>query len=216
MLQPGLLLFSKPEERFLISQEKIIIYLVRTQAYYCASILAKNSKLDQFMSSQIRENLQKFFVLGVSYRKTALDVRGRFSLTQMDQEALLRDAKEFGVEGLLVLSTCNRTEIYAHTSDMDIVTKTIPKNFAISHLLLPFNFQNGILEVAVYHPDNLAVLKDIEQANQVKVKPYIAPKSDIKKILGWYNLLLKYDLIDVEKTAKKSTAKKEDSKLPEK
>jgi general secretion pathway protein E len=67
--------------------------------------------------------------------------------------------------------------------DMDTVTKTIPKNFAISHLLLPFNFQNGILEVAVYDPDNTTVLNDIEQANQVKVKAYISPKSDIKKIL---------------------------------
>jgi len=52
--------------------------------------------------------------------------------------------------------------------DMEVVTKSIPKNFAISHLLLPFNFQNGILEVAVYHPDNQTVLRDIEQANQVK------------------------------------------------
>jgi general secretion pathway protein E len=68
--------------------------------------------------------------------------------------------------------------------DMDTVTKTIPRNFAISHLLLPFNFQNGILEVAVYHPDNQTVLKDIEQANQVKIKPYLTPKSDIKKILS--------------------------------
>ncbi len=68
--------------------------------------------------------------------------------------------------------------------DMDTVTKTIPRNFAIRHLLLPFNFQNGILEVAVYHPDNTTVLKDIEQANQVKIKPYLAPKTDIKKILS--------------------------------
>ncbi len=68
--------------------------------------------------------------------------------------------------------------------DMETVTKTIPKTFAINHLLLPFNFQNGILEVAVYHPDNTTVLKDIEQANQVKVKAYLSPKSDIKKILA--------------------------------
>ncbi len=68
--------------------------------------------------------------------------------------------------------------------DMATVTKTIPKNFAINHLLLPFNFQNGVLEVAVYHPDNTSVLKDIEQANQVKIKPYLSPKSDIKKILS--------------------------------
>ena len=68
--------------------------------------------------------------------------------------------------------------------DMDTVTKTIPRNFALRHMLLPFNFQNGILEVAVYHPDNTTVLKDIEQANQVRIKPYITPKSDIKKILA--------------------------------
>ena len=68
--------------------------------------------------------------------------------------------------------------------DMDTVTKTIPRNFAIGHMLLPFNFQNGVLEVAVYHPDDTTALKDIENANQVKVKPYISPKSDIKKILG--------------------------------
>jgi general secretion pathway protein E len=68
--------------------------------------------------------------------------------------------------------------------DMDTVTKTIPKTFAITHMLLPFNFQNGILEVAVYDPDNTAVLTDIEHANQVKVKAYISPKSDIKKILS--------------------------------
>ncbi len=68
--------------------------------------------------------------------------------------------------------------------DMDTVTKTIPKNFAIGHMLLPFNFQDGVLEVAVYHPDDPIPLKDIENANQVTVKPYIAPKSDIKKILA--------------------------------
>ncbi len=68
--------------------------------------------------------------------------------------------------------------------DMETVTKTIPRNFAINHLLLPFNFQNGILEVAIYHPDNKTVLNDIEQANQVTIKPYLSPKSDIKKILA--------------------------------
>ncbi|WP_300465514.1 GspE/PulE family protein [Desulfobacula sp.] len=68
--------------------------------------------------------------------------------------------------------------------DIETVTKTIPKNFAISHMLLPFNFQDGVLEVAIYDPDNTTVLKDIEHANQVKVKPYISPKSDIRKILS--------------------------------
>ncbi len=68
--------------------------------------------------------------------------------------------------------------------DMDIVTKTIPKNFAISHMLLPFNVADGILEVAVYHPDSQTVLSDIEQANQVRTRAYIATKSEIKRILA--------------------------------
>ncbi len=68
--------------------------------------------------------------------------------------------------------------------DMNVVTKTIPKNFAISHLLLPFNVVDGVLEMAVYHPDSQTVLSDIEQANQVKTRPYLSTKSEIKRILA--------------------------------
>lgn len=68
--------------------------------------------------------------------------------------------------------------------DMDVVTKTIPKNFAIRQLILPFNIHNGILEVASYHPDCKTVIADIEQANQMKVRAYLASKSEIKKIIS--------------------------------
>ena len=68
--------------------------------------------------------------------------------------------------------------------DMNIVTKTIPKSFAISHLILPFELHDGILEVVTYHPDNHLVLEDIERANQVTVRPYLSTRADIKKILG--------------------------------
>ena len=68
--------------------------------------------------------------------------------------------------------------------DMEIVTKKIPRNFAIRQLILPFNIQDGFLEVAVYHPDCQAVLADIEQVVQMRVRPYITTKSDIKRILA--------------------------------
>ncbi|NOU58400.1 glutamyl-tRNA reductase [Marinifilum caeruleilacunae] len=74
------------------------------------------------MSLQIRENLQKLFVLGISYRKTALDVRGMFSLSSEDQENILKEAKEHQIEGMVILSTCNRTEIYAHSSEVEVIT----------------------------------------------------------------------------------------------
>ncbi len=68
--------------------------------------------------------------------------------------------------------------------DMDVATKTIPRNFAIRQLLLPFKLENGVVQTAIYHPDCQAALADIEQANQIKIKPYLATKSDIKRIIG--------------------------------
>ncbi|KJS02499.1 MAG: type II secretion system protein E [Desulfobulbaceae bacterium BRH_c16a] len=68
--------------------------------------------------------------------------------------------------------------------DMDVATKTIPRNFAIRQLLLPFKMEDGFLAVAMYHPDCHAVLEDIEQANQIRVRPHIATKSDIKRIIA--------------------------------
>ncbi len=68
--------------------------------------------------------------------------------------------------------------------DIDIVTKTIPRSFAFNHLILPFELRNGILEVVTYNPDNKVVLEDIERANQVKVRPYLSTRTDIKKILA--------------------------------
>lgn len=68
--------------------------------------------------------------------------------------------------------------------DLKTVTKTIPRTFAFRHLLLPFSIANGVLEVAICNPDNKTVLAEIERANQLSVKPYLATKSDIRKTLA--------------------------------
>jgi len=68
--------------------------------------------------------------------------------------------------------------------DLKTVTKTIPKSFALKHLLLPFEIKNGILAVALYDPININVLGEIERANQIRIQPYISPKQDILKILA--------------------------------
>ncbi|MFT5700255.1 MAG: general secretion pathway protein E [Desulforhopalus sp.] len=68
--------------------------------------------------------------------------------------------------------------------DMDVVTKTIPRNFAIRQLILPFQVEEGILDVAIYHPDNEVAIADIEHANQTKVRAHIATKTDIQRIIA--------------------------------
>ncbi len=68
--------------------------------------------------------------------------------------------------------------------DIDTVTQTIPKSFAVSHLIVPVDMHNGILEVVTCNPDNHVALEDIERANQLKVRPFLSTRSDIRKILA--------------------------------
>lgn len=53
-----------------------------------------------------------FYAIGLSYKKADATVRGRFSLNDQNKFNLLRQAKEEGVESLMITSTCNRTELY--------------------------------------------------------------------------------------------------------
>ena len=53
-----------------------------------------------------------FYTIGLSYKKADAEVRGHFSLDEERKENLLIQAKEEGIDGIIVTSTCNRTEIY--------------------------------------------------------------------------------------------------------
>ena len=53
----------------------------------------------------------KFYNVGLSYKKADAKVRGAFSITKENQKLLLEEAKKKGIDGIFVLSTCNRTEI---------------------------------------------------------------------------------------------------------
>lgn len=53
-----------------------------------------------------------FYSVGLSYKKADAEVRGQFSLDAVAKTRLLEQAKNEGIESLIVTSTCNRTEIY--------------------------------------------------------------------------------------------------------
>lgn len=53
-----------------------------------------------------------FYTIGLSYKKANADLRGKFSLDPPRIEPLLESARDQGVDGLLVISTCNRTELH--------------------------------------------------------------------------------------------------------
>ena len=59
-----------------------------------------------------QENLPtKLYNVGLSYKKADVKVRGAFSISKENQKLLLEEAKQKGIDGIFVLSTCNRTEI---------------------------------------------------------------------------------------------------------
>lgn len=53
-----------------------------------------------------------FYTIGLNYKKADEVVRGKFSLDDSSIDTLLVNAKALGVDGLLVTSTCNRTELH--------------------------------------------------------------------------------------------------------
>ena len=53
-----------------------------------------------------------FYTIGLSYKKADAAIRGHFSLTEDGKKNLLNQAREEGIDGLLVTSTCNRTELF--------------------------------------------------------------------------------------------------------
>jgi glutamyl-tRNA reductase len=60
-------------------------------------------------------NLSKhhtFYVIGLSYKKADAEVRGKFNLDDDAKKAVLQQAKEEGINNIMVTSTCNRTELY--------------------------------------------------------------------------------------------------------
>ncbi|MBU1180643.1 MAG: GspE/PulE family protein, partial [Proteobacteria bacterium] len=67
--------------------------------------------------------------------------------------------------------------------NLNIVTTTIPRSFAMKHKILPVSVENGCLTVATSDPFNIEVFDDIARAIQTKVKVVVSSKSDIVKLI---------------------------------
>ena len=53
-----------------------------------------------------------FYAIGLSYKKADAEVRGHFSISDTAKHNVLEQAKQNGIESILLISTCNRTELY--------------------------------------------------------------------------------------------------------
>ncbi|MCF1190244.1 glutamyl-tRNA reductase [Mangrovimonas sp. AS39] len=53
-----------------------------------------------------------FYAIGLSYKKADAETRGLFSLDETGKQLVLEQAKENGLDSLIAVSTCNRTELF--------------------------------------------------------------------------------------------------------
>ncbi len=67
--------------------------------------------------------------------------------------------------------------------DLDVVTKTVSKAFAIKHLAVPIEIKGGELRVAMVDPLNRDVLEDIKKVQKLKAIPVVSTKTDIIKLI---------------------------------
>ena len=62
-------------------------------------------------------DISRFQVAGINYKKTDAAVRGQYAISPEVYKLILANSATYGINELFILSTCNRTEIYAIASD---------------------------------------------------------------------------------------------------
>jgi len=68
--------------------------------------------------------------------------------------------------------------------DLDLVTDTIPRSFAMKHLVLPVAIEDGYMAVATPNPFNVEAMEDIARVSHMKVKPVVSTKTDILRLMN--------------------------------
>ena len=121
--------------------------------------------------------MEHFKALGISYKSTPLEIRESISLDEQSTKVFLKTCHEIlGISDLLVLSTCNRTEIY-YLSNEDLNEKlisllSIHKNINTEDIRSYFNYYHS--QEAIQHLFHVtlgldsSVLGDLQITNQVK------------------------------------------------
>ena len=129
---------------------------------------------DEQMRNSYSANTKNFYQIGLNYLKADAEIRGLFSLDETDRIRLLEQAKSEGINGLMIISTCNRTELYGFAdhpyqlikllcenasgsiSDFESVCNIHKNNEAVAHL---FNVGSGM---------HSQILGDFEIISQIK------------------------------------------------
>ena len=70
-------------------------------------------------------DMLNFCVAGINYKKTDASLRSQFAIGDNQYSAFLNLAPSYGLHEVFILSTCNRTEIYGLTDNVQLLIQTL-------------------------------------------------------------------------------------------
>lgn len=72
--------------------------------------------------------------IGLNHRSAPVEIREKMSFHPSQMEEALQELKSYpGLEGVVILSTCNRTEVYAATTDVEVGIRSVKKFLSNHH-----------------------------------------------------------------------------------
>ena len=146
--------------------------------------------------SDNQSEIANFCAVGVNHWEATIDVRERFSLSEAQNQELIHGAKREGIESLLVVSTCNRTEIFAQdVSPQELIRLLVAYSDGTLDEFHNYGFEKEGQQ-AVDHLFQVTVgldsqiLGDVQVVNQVKEGYELA--SDLDAVSGELHRLMQH------------------------
>ena len=128
--------------------------------------------------------LNDFCVVGVNHWEATIEVRERFSLSDIQKHELIDGAIREGINSLFVISTCNRTEIFAHeATTQELIRLLVTYSDSSLDEFHTYGFE-ATGKKAVEHLFNVTVgldsqiLGDLQVVKQVKEGYELASEKD--------------------------------------
>lgn len=171
------------DQKGVLNPKKVLNLLLKKRLLTKPSALSVIKKSEQ-IAEEILQNQNQKKIFGAGANKP-IDI--------IDIITFLRLKRNDGVNGVIEEETIYQAlaesweipykKIDPLKLDLNIVTTTIPKNFASKHLVLPIEVENGILTIATPYPKDLEVLDDVSRVTNFRIQTIVSAKSEIIKLI---------------------------------
>jgi general secretion pathway protein E len=145
------------------------------------SLLQKRLQVEEELGKENRKRMASFG-LKIANPITFIDVVARIGPMRADGKAGVLEEdhiyQALAAEWDMVFKKIDPLKL-----DLNLVTTKIPRSFAMKHLVLPIETNDGTLVVATPNPHNMEVIDDIARVTNMRVSTVVSAKSDILKLI---------------------------------